>query len=325
MAENEAAEAGAEVDETMPGADGAATMPRSVDGAVRFSFSFDIPSLPRFDSLKTWSHQALINGALAGAIALIVLIWLYGRVFQDGAVVPLALSPEAPDVSLVAPNSQSTYNPTVDTPSVSTDAFVDPTASVVGNITVAASAYIGRGVIVDSSAGQPISIGSGTNLQAGASISARPTFVRSSKDESAYTHAVEGEWAVYIGREVSVGAGASLVGPLAILDEAYVGANATVIEATIGAGSVVEPGALVMGVEVPAGRYVPAGTLLTDQHDADALPEIVTGYAMKNAGIETVALHLALLQSLGFSGHVEEVDLASSPAADAHEETTTGD
>jgi carbonic anhydrase/acetyltransferase-like protein (isoleucine patch superfamily) len=275
-----------------------------------------MPSLPRFDSFQHWSHQAMINAALAAGIALIVVIWIYTRVFQGGEPMPFVLAPDEPAVSPIAANLQSTYNPTVDTPTVDADAFIDNSASIVGNVTIERSAYIGRTVTIDSSAGQPVYVGSGTNLQAGSTVTARPTFVRSSIDQTAYTGAVEGKWAVYLGREVSIGTGARLIGPLAILDGAYVGPNVTIVEATIGAGSVVEAGALVIGVSVPDGRYVPAGSIVTDQATADALPEIATGYAMNVAGAETVALHLALLQAMGFSGTLAD---ATPGAADDDE------
>lgn len=54
-------------------------------------------------------------------------------------------------------------------------------------------------------------------------------------------------------------------------------------KAQVGKGCVVEPGArLLNGVKVPDGRYVPAGTVVTTQEQADNLPKITDNYPLKN-------------------------------------------
>jgi carbonic anhydrase/acetyltransferase-like protein (isoleucine patch superfamily) len=316
MSETEPVPSEAEGGSILPANDGAAAMPRSVDGALRFSFSFDVPRLPKLDSFGTWSHQAMLNAALIAAIGLIVVAWAYGRLFGDSATLPQAAPVEQTAAAAnIAANLESAYNPMSDAPQVHAEAYVDPSATVVGHVTIAESAYVAATVSIDSAAGQPISIGSGAVLEAGASIGARGTFVRSRTDPTAFVSAGGGEWAVYIGAGATVGAGSVVRGPVAILQGAYVGQGATIVESTIGAGAVVEPGAVVVGVTVANGRYVPAGATVADQATADALPAIASGYRWKEAASESSAMYVALLKAMGHSGAL----------ADAAEETSAGE
>jgi carbonic anhydrase/acetyltransferase-like protein (isoleucine patch superfamily) len=55
-----------------------------------------------------------------------------------------------------------------------------------------------------------------------------------------------------------------------------------VFKSSVGSGCVVEPGALLTGVSVPDNRYVPAGSVITAQEDADRLPVITDDYPLRN-------------------------------------------
>jgi len=62
----------------------------------------------------------------------------------------------------------------------------------------------------------------------------------------------------------------------------------------IGMGCVVEPKCLVMGVEVKVGKYVPAGSIIKTQADADRLSEITVEYGFKSLNSEVVKVNIAL-------------------------------
>jgi carbonic anhydrase/acetyltransferase-like protein (isoleucine patch superfamily) len=179
-------------------------------------------------------------------------------------------------------------------------------------------------VTLDSAAGQPIYVASGAVVEPGASIGARATFVRSRTDPTAFVTAGNGEWAVYIGVGATIGSGAIVRGPSAILEGAYVGQGAMIVESTIGAGAVVEPGAVVVGVSIAGGRYVPAGATVTDQAMADALPAIASGYRWKEAANESSAMHLALLKAMGYSGAVADVGHDASAGGASGTSNTEG-
>jgi carbonic anhydrase/acetyltransferase-like protein (isoleucine patch superfamily) len=106
----------------------------------------------------------------------------------------------------------------------------------------------------------------------------------------------EGEkYAVYVGKRVSLAHQAQIHGPAKVGDDTFIGMQSLVFKAEVGSGCVVEPKSLLLGVKVADGRYVPAGSIIKSQADADALPEITEDYAFKslNKGVVHVNVHLA--------------------------------
>ena len=84
-----------------------------------------------------------------------------------------------------------------------------------------------------------------------------------------------------------------------------------VFKAVIGNSCVIEPGAKVLGVQVADNRYVPMGSILNKQADADKLPRITDAYPFKklNSGVVHVNVQLAdgyngkLPKELASGGH----------------------
>lgn len=87
------------------------------------------------------------------------------------------------------------------------------------------------------------------------------------------------------------------VHPLAsfVGNNVFVGMQALVFKAVLGNGCVIEPGAKVVGVKIEDNRYVPMGTALGKQEDADNLPKITETYSFRdlNAGVVHVNVQLA--------------------------------
>jgi carbonic anhydrase/acetyltransferase-like protein (isoleucine patch superfamily) len=103
------------------------------------------------------------------------------------------------------------------------------------------------------------------------------------------------KYAVYIGKNVSMAHQSQIHGPAVVGNDTFVGMQALVFKAVVGSNCVIEPGAKVVGVTVADGRYVPMGTILTSQKDADNLPKITEDYAFRklNAGVVHVNVQLA--------------------------------
>src|SRR6478736_9236267 len=124
------------------------------------------------------------------------------------------------------------------TPAVHDSAFVAPTASVIGNATLAenSSAFYGVSVRADTAA---ITVGAGSNLQDNVVLHADPGFPCT------------------VGQRVSVGH-AAVVHGCTVEDDCLIGMGATVLNgAVIGAGSLIAAQAL-----VPQGMRVPPGSLV---------------------------------------------------------------
>ena len=123
-------------------------------------------------------------------------------------------------------------------PKVDADAFVAPTSSVIGDVTLEPGASVWYGAVLRGDV-ERISVGARSNIQDNCTLHADPGFP------------------VTIGERVSVGHNAVVHGAT-VEDDCLIGMGATVLNgAVIGAGSLVAAQAL-----VPQGMRVPPGSLV---------------------------------------------------------------
>ncbi|MFF4472418.1 gamma carbonic anhydrase family protein [Streptomyces sp. NPDC001599] len=123
-------------------------------------------------------------------------------------------------------------------PKVDAEAFVAPTASVVGDVTLHAGASVWYGAVLRGDV-ERISVGANSNVQDNCTLHADPGFP------------------VTVGERVSIGHNAVVHGAT-VEDDCLIGMGATVLNgAVIGAGSLVAAQAL-----VPQGMRVPPGSLV---------------------------------------------------------------
>lgn len=123
-------------------------------------------------------------------------------------------------------------------PVIATDAFLAPSCSLLGEVTVGARASVWYGTVVRADAGEVI-VGAETNLQDGCVLHADPGF------------------ALTVGARVSVGHRAVLHG-CTVADDVLVGMSATVLNgARIGPWCLIAAGAVVLqGADIPEGSLV---------------------------------------------------------------------
>jgi carbonic anhydrase/acetyltransferase-like protein (isoleucine patch superfamily) len=123
-------------------------------------------------------------------------------------------------------------------PQIDPEAFVAPTASVIGDVTLRAGASVWYGAVVRGDV-ERITVGAQANVQDNVTLHADPGFP------------------VSVGERVSIGHNAVVHGAT-VEDDCLIGMGATVLNgAVIGAGSLVAAQAL-----VPQGMVVPAGSLV---------------------------------------------------------------
>ncbi|TLM73290.1 gamma carbonic anhydrase family protein [Pseudarthrobacter sp. NamB4] len=125
-------------------------------------------------------------------------------------------------------------------PAVHDSVFVAPTASIIGNATLArdSSAFYGVSVRADTA---PITVGEGSNLQDNVVLHADPGFP------------------CVVGERVSVGHAAVVHGCM-VEDDCLIGMGATILNgAVVGAGSLVAAGAVVLEGTVIPPRSLVAG------------------------------------------------------------------
>jgi SulP family sulfate permease len=163
-----------------------------------------------------------------------------------------------------APASSGLWLPNVRSrPVVAPSAFVHPQAALIGRVVLGENVHVAAGASVRADEGAPFFIGADSNIQDGVVIHAL-------KEKRVL---VGGEsWAVYVGRNVSMAHDALVHGPCFVGDDTFIGFKAVVHDSVVGRGCFVGIGAVVVGVEVPDGRFVPHGSIIDSQQKVDALP-----------------------------------------------------
>lgn len=274
---------------TMPGAGEGApiSVSRKAEGGLSLQFQFDIPKLPSLSKVGSWSHQQLINGGLIVAVALMAGWIIYQERFAPKAEAAPAHTEEAAVAENLRPNVVTPFNPDVESPVVGAGSYVDHLASVIGDVTIGKEVFVAPFASIRGDEGQPLVIGDGSNVQDGVVLHALETLKDGKAVDKNLVTVGGKKYAVYVGKGVSLAHQSQVHGPAAVGDHTFVGMQALVFKATVGKNVVIEPGAKVIGVNIAEGRYVPAGSVVTTQAQADALPVITPEYpfATLNDGV----------------------------------------
>ncbi|MGB4862835.1 MAG: hypothetical protein WBO97_10260 [Tepidiformaceae bacterium] len=256
----------------------AVSLNRKAEGGLALQFSFDLPRIPSVARVGSWTHQQLINGALIVMVVALVAWVVYQEKFA-AAEMPASPVAEEQVAANLRSNVATGFNPDVEAPVIGSGSYVDRLASVVGNVSLGKGVFVAPFASIRGDEGQPIAIGDGSNVQDGVVLHALETISGGKAIETNLVTVAGKKYAVYIGKNVSLAHQSQVHGPAAVGDNTFVGMQALVFKASIGKNVVIEPGAKVIGVTIPADRYVPAGSVVTKQEQADTLPEITDDYA----------------------------------------------
>lgn len=197
---------------------------------------------------------------------------------------------------MIHKNAKTDFSSTVHEPVIDPTCFVHPLAAVIGNVILGKNIMVSPGASVRGDEGQPLFVGDDSNIQDGVVIHALETEEHGRPVEQNLCEVDGRKYAVYVGKRVSLAHQVQIHGPAVVLDDTFVGMKVLVFKAWVGRGCVIEPGCILMnGIRVADGRYVPAGTTVRTQEEADKLPVITDDYPMKNLnkGVIHVNTHLA--------------------------------
>jgi carbon dioxide concentrating mechanism protein CcmM len=134
---------------------------------------------------------------------------------------------------------------------------------VIGDVKIGANVLIAPGTSVRADEGTPFFIGSGTNIQDGVVIHGLEQGRVKGDDGQNYS--------VWIGTNSSITHKALIHGPCYVGDDCFIGFRSTVFNARVGKGCIVMMHVLIQDVEIPPGKYVPSGAVITSQQQADRL------------------------------------------------------
>lgn len=192
--------------------------------------------------------------------------------------------------NVVADFSSQAVSPVIDPTS-----YVHPLAAVIGNVILGKNIMVSPCASVRGDEGQPLYVGDDSNVQDGVVIHALETEMNGSPIEKNLMDVNGKKYAVYVGSRVSLAHQVQIHGPAVVMDNTFVGMKSLVFRSFVGKNCVIEPASVLMGVNVADGRYVPAGSVIKNQTDADNLPVITESYPMKdmNKGVIHVNINLA--------------------------------
>lgn len=197
----------------------------------------------------------------------------------------------------VGPSVKTTFMPDVEAPVIGNHSRIHPLGVVIGSVTLGDRVFVAPAASVRGDEGRHIHIGNDSNVQDGVVVHGLETF---EGDHELPENEVEVDgkpYSVYIGDRVSLAHQSQVHGPAKVGNDTFVGMQALVFRAELGHRVVVEPGAKIIGVKVPSGRYVPALTVVTTQDAADNLPLITDRYPYRNLNDGVVRVNVQLAEA----------------------------
>lgn len=195
---------------------------------------------------------------------------------------------------MIGKNVVTDFSGKVSEPVIDSSTYVHPLAAVMGNVILGKNIMVSPMASVRGDEGQPLYIGDNSNIQDGVVIHALETELDGKPVEKNLYEVSGTKYAVYVGNRVSLAHQVQIHGPAVVMDDTFVGMKTLVFRSIVGKGCVLEPGVILMGVTMPDGRYVPAGTVVRNQEQADALPAVTDDYPLKNLNKGVVHVNTAL-------------------------------
>ncbi len=151
-------------------------------------------------------------------------------------------------------------------PQVDNSAYVHSFSRLIGDVRVGPHVFVAPGSSIRADEGTPFYIGASTNVQDGVVIHGLEKGRVIGDDGN--------EYSVWIGANTCITHMALIHGPAYVGDECFIGFRSTVFNAKVGNGCIVMMHALIQDVEIPPGKYVPSGAVITNQQQADRLPDV---------------------------------------------------
>jgi len=151
-------------------------------------------------------------------------------------------------------------------PKIHETAFVHSSCNLIGDVNIGANVIVAPGTSIRADEGTPFCVSENTNIQDGVVIHGLEQGRVVGDDGKKYS--------VWVGKSASITHMALIHGPAYVGDSCFIGFRSTVFNARVGAGCIVMMHALIQDVEIPPGKYVASGSVITTQQQADRLPDV---------------------------------------------------
>jgi carbon dioxide concentrating mechanism protein CcmM len=171
-------------------------------------------------------------------------------------------------------------------PQIDESAYVHSFSNLIGNVVIGKNVLISPGTSIRADEGTPFYIGAATNIQDGVVIHGLEQGRVVGEDGNNYS--------VWIGDRTCITHLALIHGPAYVGNDCFIGFRSTVFNARVGNGCVVMMHALIQDVDIPPGKYVPSGAIITNQQQVDRLSDVTE--ADKAFAKHVVEINEALLE-----------------------------
>ena len=151
-------------------------------------------------------------------------------------------------------------------PKIDKSAYIHSFSNIIGDVRIDSNVMIAPGTCIRADQGNPFYIGKSTSIQDGVVINGLETGQVVGDDNKSYS--------VWIGSNTSITHMTLIHGPAYIGNNSFIGFRSTIFNSRIGEGCIVMMHALIQDVEIPPGKYVPSGSMITTQQQANRLPNV---------------------------------------------------
>lgn len=217
-------------------------------------------------------------------------------------------------------NVVTNFNSNVSFPSIEDTAFIHPFAIVIGNCFIGENVLVAPTAVCRGDEGTPIHIGKLSNMQDGVVIHGLETTLNGKNldDRRFFSNGdlllgndsrFDNGFSVFVGENVSLAHGVLIHGPAYVGNNTFVGMESLVFDAKLGNDVAVGVASTITGgVEVADDKFVPPGSVITTQEQADGLPERV-GSDYENINTAVVHVNEKLAEGYGELGIAERENL----------------
>ncbi len=206
----------------------------------------------------------------------------------------------------IRPNVQTDFNPNVTWPKISKTAYVDPFGVIIGDCEIGKLVLVAPFAVCRGDEGTPIYIGDYSNLQDGVILHSLETTTHGKNiDDRRYSAqgqllkgndtAFKTGFAIYVGSKVSLAHDVMVHGPAYIGNDTFVGMKSLIFDAKLGKRDAIGVSSTITnGVNIADDKFVPPGSIITTQAQADKLPARVgSSYEKLNGFVLHVNQELA--------------------------------
>ncbi|QII47473.1 carbonic anhydrase [Bacillus paralicheniformis] len=194
----------------------------------------------------------------------------------------------------VSPNITASFNQEADIPDIDASSYIHHFASVIGSVVIGRNVFIGPFSSIRGDTGLKIFISHDCNIQDGVVLHGMKNYEYNNPVTEHSVFKDRESYSIYIGEKVSLAPQCQIHGPVRIDNNVFVGMQSLVFDAYIQENTVIEPGAKVIGVTIPPKRFVSAGRVISNQEDANRLPEINASYPYHDLNSKMTAVNLEL-------------------------------